>query len=111
MSNVTLYGLKNCDTCKKAIKALEAAGRLVDFVDIRTEADLTAKVPAWLEAAGPDLLVNRRSTTWRGLSDEARAGDPATLLQANPTLIKRPVIEAGGETYVGWSKDVEATLG
>ena len=45
---LTLYGLKNCDTCKKALKALEAAGKAVTFVDIRAEADLEAKVPEWL---------------------------------------------------------------
>ena len=110
MADLTLYGLKNCDTCKKALKALEATGRSVTFVDIRAEADLAAKVPVWLEVAGADLLVNRRSTTWRGLDDTARAGDPKELLIANATLIKRPVIEAGSTIHVGWSKDVQAAL-
>ena len=58
-------------------------------------------------------LVNKASTTWRGLSDEEKAraeSDPASLLIANPTLIKRPVIETGGEVYVGWKKDVQAAL-
>lgn len=110
MTRLTLYGLKNCDTCKKALKALEAAGKPVSFVDIRAEADLPAKVPLWLDAAGPDLLVNKRSTTWRTLDEAARAGDPQSLLVANPTLIKRPVIEAGKTTHVGWSKTVQAAL-
>lgn len=107
-----LYGLKNCDTCKKALKSLESAGKTVEFVDIRAEADLAAKVPVWLEAAG-DKLINKASTTWRNLSDEEKAGaesGPAALLIANPTLIKRPVIEAGGEILVGWKKDVQAAL-
>lgn len=110
MSALTLYGLKNCDTCKKAIKALEAAGKDVSFVDIRAEADLAAKVPVWLEAAGADLLINRRSTTWRGLSEAERETDPEALLVANATLIKRPVIEAGAAIHVGWSKDVQAAF-
>lgn len=110
MTSLTLYGLKNCDTCKKALTALEATGRTVRFVDIRAEADLASKVPAWLTAAGPDLLVNRRSTTWRNLDERARAGDPQSLLIANPTLIKRPVIEAGKEIHVGWAKPVQAAL-
>ena len=110
MTTLTLYGLKNCDTCKKALKALEAAGKSVAFVDIRTEADLAAKVPVWLEAAGADLLVNRRSTTWRNLDETARAGEPGALLIANPTLVKRPVIEAGHAVHVGWSKEVQAVL-
>ena len=107
---LTLYGLKNCDTCKKALKALEATGSDVRFVDIRAEADLESSVPTWLGAVGSDVLVNRRSTTWRGLSDAERESDPSALLQANPTLIKRPVIETGSAVYVGWTKDVQAVL-
>lgn len=115
MDGIILYGLRNCDTCKKALAALDAAGRAVTFVDIRTEADLAAKVPAWLAAKGLQTLVNKRSTTWRALDDVDRerveAGEAAALLIANPTLIKRPVIEAGQEVFVGWSKDVGAALG
>lgn len=108
--SLTLYGLKNCDTCKKALKALEAAGKQVRFVDIRAEADLSALVPIWLEHAGSELLINRRSTTWRNLSDAERETEPAKLLKANPTLIKRPVIERGNDVFVGWTKDVQAAL-
>jgi arsenate reductase len=111
MSALTLYGLKNCDTCKKALKALETAGKPADFLDIRAEADLASKVPIWLASAGADLLVNRRSTTWRNLDDDARATDPEALLIANPTLIKRPVIEAGEAIHIGWSKATQAALG
>jgi arsenate reductase len=114
MTQMTLYGLKSCDTCKKALKALEAAGHTVAFMDVRTEADLPAKVPAWLSAVGSDRLINTRSTTWRGLDDGERAladSDASGLLQNHPTLIKRPVIEAGGEILVGWAKDVQAALG
>lgn len=107
---LTLYGLKNCDTCKKALKALEATGVSVRFVDIRAEADLDSCVPSWLEAAGADVLINRRSTTWRGLSEAERESDPGALLKANPTLIKRPVIEVGSDVYVGWTKEVQAAL-
>lgn len=115
MSTLTLYGLKNCDTCKKALKALESAGKTVTFVDIRAEADLPTKVPAWLEAVGVDKLLNKRSTTWRALSEaeqaKALADGTQEALIANPTLIKRPVIEDGKEVYVGWAKDVQAALG
>ena len=111
---LTLYGLKNCDTCKKALTALESAGTEVAFVDIRAEADLASKVPDWLAEAGADALVNKRSTTWRGLSDadktSAETGDPTALLVANPTLIKRPVIETGDGLHVGWSKAVQSAL-
>ena len=107
---LTLYGLKNCDTCKKAMKALDAAGQAYEFVDIRAEADLAALVPAWLESAGPDLLINRRSTTWRNLSEAERAAAPEALLVANPTLVKRPVIETGADLHVGWTKQIQAAL-
>lgn len=108
--SLTLYGLKNCDTCKKALKALQAAETPVTFVDIRTEADLASKVPVWLTAAGEKKLLNTRSTTWRGLSDTERERDPKALLIANPTLVKRPVIERGDEIHVGWTKETKDAL-
>ncbi|MEM9179983.1 MAG: ArsC/Spx/MgsR family protein [Pseudomonadota bacterium] len=108
--SLTLYGLKNCDTCKKALKALESAGKSVTFVDIRAEADLAQLVPAWLAQAGDERLVNRRSTTWRTLSEAERASDPQALLMAHPTLIKRPVIETNGQVFVGWGKDEQSAL-
>lgn len=111
---LTLYGLKNCDTCKKALKALESAGKPVEFVDIRTGVDLANKVPGWLKAVGAAKLVNTRSTTFRELSDDdksiAKGETPLGVLVNNPTLIKRPVIEEGDAVYVGWTKDVEAAL-
>ncbi|MEM6666301.1 MAG: ArsC/Spx/MgsR family protein [Pseudomonadota bacterium] len=109
---MVLYGLKNCDTCKKALKALESTGKPVEFVDIRTDVDLAAKVPAWHGAVG-DKLLNKASTTWRNLAeaDKARAGTGlAGLLIENPTLIKRPVIEEKGAVHVGWKKDVQDAL-
>lgn len=114
MGTLTLYGLNNCDTCKKALKTLEGAGKTVTFVDIRAEADLPTKVPSWLEAVGAEKLLNKRSTTWRALSDieqaKALADGTQEALIANPTLIKRPVIEDGKEIYVGWTKDVQEGL-
>ena len=113
MSDITLYGLKTCDTCQKAVKALDAAGKPATFVDVRAEADLTVKVPAWLEAVGPGLL-NKASTTWRGLSEAEKAAaltDPTPVLTANPTLIKRPVIETSAGTYIGWTPKTRTALG
>lgn len=110
----TLYGLKNCDTCKKAMKALDAGGVDYTFVDIRAEADLKTLAPRWIKAVGAGPLVNTRSTTWRGLSEADRtraASDPAGLLRDNPTLVKRPVIEQGDQVFVGWTKDVQTALG
>ncbi len=106
---VTLYGLKNCDSCKKAMKALSSADVAYAFVDIRSDADLPSKVPAWLKIVGSDALLNTRSTTWRGLSDADKGlaeNDPVALLVEHPTLIKRPVVEANGSVHVGWTKGV-----
>lgn len=108
--SLMLYGLKNCDTCKNAFKALEDAGKQVTFVDIRAEADLGLKVPLWLTAIGADVLINKRSTTWRNLSEVEREADAKCLLIGNPTLIKRPVIEVGADTHVGWTKAVQQAL-
>lgn len=114
MAGVILYGLKTCDTCRKALSALEAAGRSVDFVDVRNDPGLAARLPGWIAAAGVDQLANTCSTTWRGLDEDERArlsGDAAGLLAAHPALIKRPVIEAGGAVHVGWTVPVRAALG
>jgi len=109
----TVFGLKNCDTCKKAVKALQAAEQSFEFVDIRQEADLAVKLPIWLSAVEAKALVNTRSTTWRGLDEVQRARaetDPAGLLAEHPTLIKRPVIESGDQVSVGWTPAVQNAL-
>lgn len=107
-----LYGLKTCDTCRKAMKELAAAGKAPRLVDLREETDLAAKVPTWHKALGVALL-NRASTTWRSLdeAEKARAdSDTVALLIQHPTLIKRPVIETGSETLVGWRAEVRDHL-
>ena len=111
---MTLYGIKTCDTCRKALKALEAAGKPVSFLDVRVDKVAAAQLSAWYGALGPDL-VNRRSTTWKGLAEDMRAGvesaeGAVALLAEHPTLMKRPVIEAGGAVHLGWTKPVQAAL-
>ena len=103
---MVLYGLKNCDTCRKALKALPSA-ELRDVRVAGVPADLLARAYAQF---GDDLL-NTRSTTWRGLSEAERAGAPLDLIAAHPALMKRPLIDAGGTLYLGWGKDVQAVLG
>ncbi|MEP4197530.1 MAG: ArsC/Spx/MgsR family protein [Aliishimia sp.] len=100
-----IYGLKNCDTCRKAAKAIAGA----ELIDIRAnpmEPDLLAKA---LETFGA-ALVNTRSTTWRGLSEEERANDPRDLLRAHSALMKRPLIDADGVLHLGWGKDTQGAL-
>ncbi len=113
--SLKLYGLKNCDTCRKALKALSAAGVEHEFVDVRADGVSAAQVAAWAGAVGWQKLLNTKSTTWRGL-DEAEKADvdepkAVALMAEHATLIKRPVIEAGGTVTVGWTADVQAGLG
>lgn len=102
-----VYGLKNCDTVRKAIKALEGAGHAPELVDVRAEPLAPETVERFLTAFGP-ALVNTRSTTWRGLAEAEREGDPAALILAHPALMKRPVIEEGGTLTLGWDKAAQA---
>ncbi|MCK8482489.1 arsenate reductase [Aliiroseovarius sp. S2029] len=95
------WGLKSCDTCRKAVKALEGAGAVVDYVDVRADGVDPADLARFHQAFGA-ALINRRSNTWRGLSEAERAGDPLDLLAEHPTLMKRPVIEDGEKLTLGW---------
>ncbi|MBK0400666.1 arsenate reductase [Limibaculum sp. M0105] len=111
---MTLYGLKACDTCRKALKALD--GRDVAFVDVRADGVPPETLAGWIAKLGPDALVNRRSTTWRGLPEAERAQaetaqGAAALLARHPALMKRPVTVAGGALHVGWDSGVRAALG
>ncbi len=99
-----IYGIKNCDTCRKAMKALGA-----ELHDVRDTPLSREQLERFFEAFGPALL-NTRSTTWRNLDEAARNEDLLALLQAHPTWMKRPVIEQGDELLLGWSKEVQATL-
>lgn len=101
-----LYGLGTCDTCRKARKALEAAGQAVTFRDVRAEPLAPEDRARFLQAFG-EALVNRASTTWRGLGAGEREKTPAALLAAHPTLMKRPVIARGEKLWLGWSKAVQ----
>ncbi|MEM0921723.1 MAG: Spx/MgsR family RNA polymerase-binding regulatory protein [Pseudomonadota bacterium] len=110
-----IYSLKSCDTCRKAIKALEAAGQSLEITDIRADGVPREVLAGWLAKLGPEILVNIRSTTWRGLgeTDRARAASvegALDLLLEHPTLMKRPVIVAGETVHVGWTKEVQAAL-
>jgi arsenate reductase len=102
---MVLYGLKTCDTCRKALKSLPD----IAFRDVRADGVPVAVLQAAHAQFGAALL-NTRSATWRGLDAAQRARDPVELLQANPTLMKRPLIEAGGALYLGWTPEVRAAL-
>ena len=100
-----VFGLKNCDTCRKAMKALDGAV----LRDIRAEPLSADDIARFFESFG-DALVNRKSTTWRGLSEAERAGEPKALLADYPALMKRPVIEVDGQLYLGWGEETRKAL-
>lgn len=102
-----LYGLKACDTSRNAAKALEQAGHEVQFRDVRAEPLSPGDIRRFGEAFG-DALVNRRSTTWRELSESERGRADMELLADHPTLMKRPVIEDGKVLTLGWDKAAQA---
>ena len=106
-----IYGLKNCDSCKKTLKALQSSGHSFEFIDLRATPVSIEQLQKWLDEHGDAGLVNRKSTTWRGLDDQARQQPVLALLMANPTLIKRPVIESGDNSFVGWTAEVQTALG
>lgn len=101
-----IYGVKACDTCRAAVKALDGA----ELVDIRATPLDAAQIGAFHAEFG-EALLNRRSTTWRGLSEAERAMDPVALIAAHPTVMKRPVIEKDGALTLGWTADVKAHYG
>ena len=111
---ITVYGIKNCDTCRKALKWLAAEGIEHRFHDFRVDGLDAKSLSGWVKAAGWEKLLNRRGTTWRNLSDAEKDGvDEAkaeTLMAGNPTLIKRPVFETGGKVLVGFSDAEQAAL-
>ncbi|NNF91665.1 MAG: arsenate reductase [Boseongicola sp.] len=104
---MTLYGLKNCDTCRTAMKTLMSAGVEVVLHDVRAE-PLPEDVLSGFHERFGEALVNKRSTTWRGLNEDERTKHPVTVLQKHPALMKRPVIRDGDRMTLGWDATVEA---
>jgi arsenate reductase len=111
---IVVNGLKSCDTCRKARAWLTGEGIEHRFHDLRADGLEADQVRRWLEAAGADRLVNRRGTTWRGLSEAERdvttEDDIVALLLAHPAIIKRPVFELGEAVIVGFDDAARAAL-
>ena len=105
---LTLYGIKNCDTVKKARAWLEAHEVAYQFHDFRQDGLTKTTLSRWIKQLGRDTLINKRSTTWRNLSDTDKSiqndSQAITLLLAQPTLIKRPVLENDKLLLVGFSQ-------
>jgi arsenate reductase len=106
----TIHGIKNCDTMKKARAWLDARGVEYVFHDYKSEGIARAKLEAWAKEAGWEVLLNRAGTTFRALPDKDKDGitqeKAIALMQAQPAMIKRPVLEFGGRILVGFKPEV-----
>lgn len=104
-----VYGISNCDTVSKAKKWLTEAGVDYSFIDFRKDGLTSEQVTTWAQAVGIDLLLNRRGTTWRKLSEDQKSLDTEAelveLMTEYPALIKRPVLETKNRIEVGFKPD------
>lgn len=109
---ITLYGIKNCDTVKKARIWLEQHKVNYHFHDFRADGLTPAQVKIWITEIGLETLINKRSTTWKELDEATKNNfnetNAATVISENPTLIKRPLLDTGKQKTVGF-KDAEYT--
>jgi len=104
-----LYGISTCDTCKRALKTLAAAGKEVTFHDVRAQPLTGAEIDAIIHEFG-SRAVNTQSTTYRAFNDFLKASEPEAQIAAQPTVMKRPIIRDGGRWYLGWDSATEAAL-
>jgi arsenate reductase len=112
---VTLYGIKNCDTMKKARAWLDARGVAYAFHDYKVEGVERGRLEEWVRAVGWETLLNRAGTTFRKLPDAAKHGlsekKAIALMVEQPSMIKRPVLDVGGRLLVGFKPaEYEAAL-
>ena len=106
----TLYGISNCDICRKARKWFNENGTKFDFFDFRKNELTQVQIEIWIDKIGLDQLINRRGTTWRNLPDElqdqvSKSKNVDVLLEF-PTLMKRPIIEIDDYFLVGFDASV-----
>lgn len=113
---ITIYGIKNCDTMKKARAWLDDHGVAYDFHDYKTAGIERSRLERWCSELGWEALLNRAGTTFRKLPDADKqvsdAGRAMALMIAQPSLIKRPVLDIEGRLLVGFKPDVyESAVG
>ena len=109
-----LYGIANCDTMKKARAWLESHGVEYEFHDYKKSGIEPARLQAWIQAMGWEVLLNRAGTTFRKLPDSAKAGltesRAVKLMLEQPSMIKRPMLERGETLLVGFSPEKYGAL-
>ena len=114
MATVSIYGIKNCDTMKKARAWLDSHGIAYDFHDYKAAGIDEATLKTWLRDVGWETLLNRAGTTFRKLSENDKTAldekKAIALMLAQPSLIKRPVLSTGRKIVVGFKPDTYAGL-
>lgn len=104
-----VYGIRNCETVKKALAWLDARDIPYRFHDFKKEALAAATLDRWIRAVGWESLLNRKGTTWRGLPESVREGIDAksarALMLENPSIIRRPVVVLGASVSCGFNED------
>lgn len=109
MATTIIYGIRNCDTMKKARAWLDAHGIVYDFHDYKTAGIDAETLQGWVNQAGWEKLLNRAGTTFRKLPEVERAGLDAAraiaLMLAQPAMIKRPVLKRGDQIIVGFKPE------
>ncbi len=113
--NTTVYGLKNCESCKKTMKYLADKGIEATLLDVREHAPTSSQLKRWCSKFGREAFVNKRSTTWRGLTEQQKNiesnAQAIELLQNAPTLMKRPVVLRGTNAVLGFKPgDIDKLL-
>ena len=106
---ITIYGIKNCDTMKKAMAWLNANTLAYEFIDYKKDCVAQQHLPDWNQRAGWQVLLNTRGLMWKKLSEEERANvDEAkalALMAQYPALIKRPVLDTGSQLLIGFDPE------
>jgi arsenate reductase (glutaredoxin) len=109
---VMIYGLATCDTTRAARKWLDGKKVAYAFHDVREDGLTRPLVEGWMKKLGWEKVLNKASTTWRELPEKEKAGvdekKAVALLLAHPTLVKRPVLDRGGELMFGFKPDAYA---
>ena len=111
---IVVFGLTNCDSCRKALTWFKNKKIEYHFIDYRKNKLEESKLSSWINDVGWENILNRRSSTWRDLSNEKKGdltADSAKVLMLEfPSLIKRPIIETGGGILIGFKEEQKAIL-
>lgn len=105
---IKLYGIPNCDTIKKARSWLDEHGVEYEFHNYKKQGVPEKELKAWVKQLGWEVLLNKRGTTWRQLDEDTKAkvnqASAIQIMLGNPSIIKRPVLDADGQLEVGFSE-------